>query len=32
MSPPEKGETIYLAPTPEHLHWFDPATGNRVAG
>src|SRR3954468_11703860 len=24
--PPEKGETIYLAPAAEHLHWFDPAT------
>ncbi|MCW2570306.1 MAG: sugar transporter ATP-binding protein [Frankiales bacterium] len=31
-NPPEKGETIYLAPAPEHLHWFDPPTGNRVAG
>ncbi|MDX6197471.1 MAG: multiple sugar transport system ATP-binding protein [Actinomycetota bacterium] len=31
-SPPEKGELIHLAPTPEHVLWFDPATGNRVAG
>jgi multiple sugar transport system ATP-binding protein len=31
-APPEKGETIYLAPTPEHLHWFDTVTGERVAG
>src|SRR4051794_12038101 len=30
--PPEKGETIYLAPAPEHLHWFDPETGERAAG
>jgi multiple sugar transport system ATP-binding protein len=30
-SPPEKGETIYLAPSPEHILWFDPATGQRVA-
>jgi multiple sugar transport system ATP-binding protein len=30
-APPEKGETIYLAPSPEHVLWFDPATGARVA-
>jgi multiple sugar transport system ATP-binding protein len=32
ISPPAKGETIYLAPTPEHLLWFDPETGARVRG
>ena len=31
-SPPEKGETIHLAPSTEHVLWFDPATGERVAG
>jgi multiple sugar transport system ATP-binding protein len=31
-APPEKGETIYLAPTPEHMHWFDTESGERVAG
>ncbi|MCU1589333.1 MAG: transporter related [Frankiales bacterium] len=30
-TPPAKGETIYLAPAPEHVLWFDPATGERVA-
>jgi multiple sugar transport system ATP-binding protein len=32
QKPPEKGELIHLAPRPEHILWFDPATGNRVAG
>ena len=31
-SPPEKGQLIHLAPAPEHVLWFDPATGDRVAG
>src|SRR3954447_4306223 len=31
MSPPAKGDLIHLAPAPEHVLWFDPATGARVA-
>jgi multiple sugar transport system ATP-binding protein len=31
-SPPEKGALIHLAPAPEQVHWFDSATGERVAG
>jgi multiple sugar transport system ATP-binding protein len=30
-SPPAKGDLIHLAPAPEHVLWFDPATGARVA-
>jgi multiple sugar transport system ATP-binding protein len=30
--PPMKGETVSLAPTTEHLHWFDAASGQRVGG
>ncbi|HEV8690736.1 MAG TPA: ATP-binding cassette domain-containing protein, partial [Ideonella sp.] len=28
---PRVGDRLPLAATPEHLHWFDPATGQRVA-
>jgi sn-glycerol 3-phosphate transport system ATP-binding protein len=28
---PRVGETLPLAATPEHLHWFDAGTGQRVA-
>jgi multiple sugar transport system ATP-binding protein len=31
-APPQKGELIHLAPSPEHVLWFDPATGARIAG
>jgi len=31
-APPAKGDTIFLAPAAEQLHWFDPATGERLAG
>jgi multiple sugar transport system ATP-binding protein len=30
-NPPAKGEDVSLAPTTEHLHWFDSATGARVS-
>jgi multiple sugar transport system ATP-binding protein len=29
---PEVGEHVFLAPVENHLHWFDPATGLRLAG
>jgi sn-glycerol 3-phosphate transport system ATP-binding protein len=29
--PPRTGEIIRLAATPAHVHWFDPASGHRVA-
>jgi multiple sugar transport system ATP-binding protein len=29
-SPPAKGETVYLAPSPANLHFFDTATGERA--
>jgi multiple sugar transport system ATP-binding protein len=28
-APPEKGELIFLAPSPSQIHWFDSATGER---
>ncbi len=28
--PPKAGDTIGLRVAPEHLHWFDPASGQRV--
>jgi multiple sugar transport system ATP-binding protein len=31
-APPEKGQTVHLAPTPELMHWFDPTSGERLAG
>ena len=30
LPPPRVGETVTLAETPEHLHWFDAATGKRI--
>ena len=30
-SPPAKGTDVWLAPANANLHWFDSATGNRVA-
>jgi multiple sugar transport system ATP-binding protein len=30
-SPPPKGSEVSLAPNPEHLHWFDTASGNRIS-
>jgi multiple sugar transport system ATP-binding protein len=30
-NPPAKGEEVSLAPTTDHLHWFDSATGERVS-
>jgi sn-glycerol 3-phosphate transport system ATP-binding protein len=30
LAPPKAGETIHLHVTPEHLHWFDAASGQRV--
>ena len=30
-SPPAKGSSVWLAPDPEQLHWFDAATGARVS-
>jgi multiple sugar transport system ATP-binding protein len=29
-SPPEKGSTVHLAPSPDNLHFFDTATGERL--
>ncbi len=31
LPPPRVGQTVTLAETPEHLHWFDAATGKRIA-
>ena len=31
-SPPERGSEVHLQPVPDQLHWFDAATGLRVAG
>ena len=28
--PPAKGDTVHLVPSEEHVHWFDPATGDRL--
>jgi sn-glycerol 3-phosphate transport system ATP-binding protein len=30
--PPPSGQTVYLHVPAEHVHWFEPATGARVAG
>ncbi len=30
LPPPRAGDTVTLAETPQHLHWFDAATGKRV--
>jgi multiple sugar transport system ATP-binding protein len=30
-SPPAKGASVWLAPDPDQLHWFDAATGARVS-
>ena len=30
LVPPKHGETIHLRVEPHHLHWYDPATGQRV--
>ena len=30
LPPPKPGDTVQLHVAPEHLHWFDPATGQRV--
>ncbi len=30
LTPPRVGETVYLAASPAHLHWFDAQTGLRV--
>ena len=29
-APPRIGEAVSVSVTPEHLHWFDPATQQRV--
>jgi multiple sugar transport system ATP-binding protein len=29
-TPPEKGQTVYLAPNPGHVHVFDTQTGERL--
>ena len=31
LAPPNVGETLSVLMKPEHLHWFDPATQQRVA-
>ena len=30
LVPPKHGDTIHLQVEPHHLHWYDPATGQRV--
>ena len=30
LAPPKVGDMVSLAVTPEHLHWFDPATQARI--
>ena len=30
LTPPKPGDTVQLHVAPEHLHWFDAATGQRV--
>ncbi len=30
LPPPRVGDTVTLAETPEHLHWFDASTGKRI--
>ncbi|MEO5734412.1 MAG: sn-glycerol-3-phosphate import ATP-binding protein UgpC [Rubrivivax sp.] len=30
MVPPSPGDAVQLAVEPQHLHWFDPASGKRV--
>jgi hypothetical protein len=30
VSPPDKGTTIHLSPSPGNLHFFDTATGLRL--
>jgi sn-glycerol 3-phosphate transport system ATP-binding protein len=31
LTPPAAGQTLTVAVAPQHLHWFDPATQQRVA-
>ena len=31
VPPPKVGDVVSLQTTPEHMHWFDPATTKRVA-
>ncbi len=31
-NPPGKGSEVMLAPTTEHLHWFDTTSGERLSG
>ncbi len=30
LTPPKHGDSVHLQVAAEHLHWFDPATGQRV--
>jgi len=30
VAPPKVGDTVSLQTTPEHLHWFNPVTQQRV--
>jgi sn-glycerol 3-phosphate transport system ATP-binding protein len=30
LAPPQRGEVVRMAVRPQHLHWFDPQTGQRV--
>ena len=30
LAPPQRGEVVRMAVRPQHLHWFDPDTGQRV--
>ncbi|MCL4746150.1 MAG: sn-glycerol-3-phosphate import ATP-binding protein UgpC [Burkholderiaceae bacterium] len=31
LTPPRVGDTVTLAEAPDHLHWFDAASGRRIA-
>jgi sn-glycerol 3-phosphate transport system ATP-binding protein len=30
LAPPQRGDEVRMAVRPQHLHWFDPETGQRV--
>jgi sn-glycerol 3-phosphate transport system ATP-binding protein len=30
LPPPKVGEVVRLGAAPSHVHWFDPASGQRV--
>ena len=32
LAPPQRGDVVRMAVRPQHLHWFDPQTGQRAGG